>query len=243
MSDSTEQPKDVGGLGRSLCSVCPKCGRTFQLSRRQVLKQSRGIAVYCRVQCAASSNARVRNAMPIVSRTCQHCDAVFLGTRLKRFCERCAAYRKTDSGIPHVCLHCGTQFGGRRKNMRHYCSRRCSATASNADRRGKKYTDDTYAENPLEHIGLVYAFALKFRARRPARYRDGPIDETDQFQDGALGLVLACKRFDASNGATFATFACRYIKGYIMRGMSDWRKADVADAYLTDDGRIAMKIA
>jgi len=60
--------------------------------------------------------------------------------------------------------------------------------------------------NPIKHLPLVhYIVGKKFPAYK---YDD------DVLQEGRLGLIVAAKNYDKSKG-TFATFAYKYISGYI----------------------------
>lgn len=43
----------------------------------------------------------------------------------------------------------------------------------------------------------------------------------DAIQDGRIGLLLACRKFNPALGFKFTTFAYPYIHGYILRGLCD----------------------
>lgn len=58
-----------------------------------------------------------------------------------------------------------------------------------------------------EHINLVHACCQRFRNRG--------IDYDDVFQSGCVGLVKATKKFDASKGLKFSTYAVPVILGEI----------------------------
>lgn len=77
----------------------------------------------------------------------------------------------------------------------------------------------------MEHIGLVFQISKRFVSYRPRRYGYVPLDQTDVFQDGCVGLLYACARFDVAKGVKFSTWAWQYIQGYILRGLSKSRRA------------------
>ncbi len=63
----------------------------------------------------------------------------------------------------------------------------------------------------MDHVGLVCQIAAQHGARIP-------YEETDHFQSGFLGLMIAKRHFDPSRGFTFATYATHWIRSYIRRG-------------------------
>ncbi len=64
--------------------------------------------------------------------------------------------------------------------------------------------------NPLvtENLRLVYTIAKQFHARAMAF--------EDLTQEGMVGLIKAAERFDSSKGCGFATYACYWIRAYIL---------------------------
>ena len=64
------------------------------------------------------------------------------------------------------------------------------------------------------HLPLVAAVARKLLPHLPAH-----VELDDLVQEGALGLLDAARRFDASRGACFETFARRRIEGAILDAM------------------------
>lgn len=69
----------------------------------------------------------------------------------------------------------------------------------------KKSSD--FKINPEDHIKLVHACCQRFRGRG--------IEYDDVFQSGCMGLVKAAKKFDASKGVQFSTYAVPVIIGEI----------------------------
>jgi RNA polymerase sigma factor (sigma-70 family) len=74
------------------------------------------------------------------------------------------------------------------------------------------------AVNPAEHLKLVCLIAnkLAYRPFVPKRGRV-PLEDTEEYAEGCLGLVEAARRFDASLGFKFSTYATHYVRGYILR--------------------------
>lgn len=64
----------------------------------------------------------------------------------------------------------------------------------------------------VEFKSLVYGLAVK--------YRNSGLDKEDLVQEGMLGLLEACKRFDASRNLQFSTYATYWIKKYILLAIS-----------------------
>lgn len=60
----------------------------------------------------------------------------------------------------------------------------------------------------MQHKGLVCRIAARFGARTP-------YEESDQFQSGFIGLMIAARHYDPSRGTTFAGYACKWIMAYI----------------------------
>lgn len=83
----------------------------------------------------------------------------------------------------------------------------------------------------LSYINLVKtnndskAFSELCKKYAPVIYRYAKaIDKThleDASQDGKIGLLLACRKFNPTLGFKFSTFAFPYIHGYILRGSCD----------------------
>jgi hypothetical protein len=206
---------------------CPMCGRQFTMSSRQRAKARIGKPIYCSRKCAAAQNCRQTRE---TIKRCTRCGSLFAGHGNRRFCSiECrnrqqAENRKTDC----VCEYCGRGVVAR-KGQR-FCSNQCAGYYQ-----GGLHPDIgplVFRVDPLEHFGLVAKIARKFVPRRPYRYGYVPIEDTDQFQDGCVGLLFACARFDETRGGQFSTYAWAYIRGFILRGRNDWFRSDVADAYL-----------
>lgn len=77
--------------------------------------------------------------------------------------------------------------------------------------------------DPLEHLGLVGTVCKRYAPYRPPRYGTVPLEHTDEFQDGCMGLLYACAKFDTTRGLQFSTFAWQYIRGYILTGKKQRR--------------------
>lgn len=71
------------------------------------------------------------------------------------------------------------------------------------------------AELLNQHMGLVHLIA----SRMKRLLRGGAMDHDDLVQCGAIGLLLAIRRFDPERGVTFGTFAVPYIRGLILNGI------------------------
>lgn len=56
------------------------------------------------------------------------------------------------------------------------------------------------------NLDLVYYVAHQLRVGK----------DEDACQAGMYGLILAAERFDESKGFEFSTYACKYIRGYIL---------------------------
>lgn len=66
--------------------------------------------------------------------------------------------------------------------------------------------------DPSKHLGLVAAVAGKL-----VGYGDR-LRDTDEFQDGCVGLMVAAKKFKPSRGTKFSTYAYCAIKSHIAQG-------------------------
>lgn len=67
--------------------------------------------------------------------------------------------------------------------------------------------DKSFKINIEEHFGLVHLCAQRFRGRGQ--------EYDDIFQSGCIGLTKAAKKFDASRGVQFSTYAVPVILGEI----------------------------
>ena len=67
-------------------------------------------------------------------------------------------------------------------------------------------------EDPAKHLGLVARIAMRFTAERP-------IEDTDQFGDGCVGLLKAVQLYDPAKRTAFSTFAWYCIRTYILQGI------------------------
>lgn len=65
-----------------------------------------------------------------------------------------------------------------------------------------------------QHLPLVSALAGRLARRVPS------VDRDDLVGAGAVGLMEALRRFDASRGASFAAYATPYIRGEMRRWIS-----------------------
>ncbi|MNZ45780.1 RNA polymerase sigma factor FliA [compost metagenome] len=70
-----------------------------------------------------------------------------------------------------------------------------------------------------QHLPLVRRQALSLQLKLPAS-----VDLDDLIQAGTIGLLDALKRYDASQGATFATFASQRVRGAMLDELRsrDW---------------------
>lgn len=66
----------------------------------------------------------------------------------------------------------------------------------------------TTAIDPLDHRGLVYRVALRYRGRG--------LDLDDLAQEGWIGLMRACALFDPARGHQFSTFAWLWVRRSIL---------------------------
>ena len=69
-----------------------------------------------------------------------------------------------------------------------------------------------YAVDPVLHLGLVYDYVL-----RHCRVH-GPVADTDEYQDGCVGLCIAARKFDPARGTAFSTYATWWIRMHVIRG-------------------------
>jgi RNA polymerase sigma factor (sigma-70 family) len=69
--------------------------------------------------------------------------------------------------------------------------------------------------NPEDHIGLVCSIVLRHLGPQD---HGTPVEDTDQYQNGMLGLLYACRRFDPGRGNRFSTYATACIRGFILGG-------------------------
>jgi len=79
--------------------------------------------------------------------------------------------------------------------------------------------DDTAVEtkvviNPADHLGLVRTIAAKYTPRGT------PIEDTDEYGEGVMGLLRAVEKYDPAQGP-FSTVAWKSIQGAIIQS---WRK-------------------
>ncbi|WP_017429023.1 RNA polymerase sigma factor FliA [Vreelandella jeotgali] len=86
-----------------------------------------------------------------------------------------------------------------------------------------------------EYMPLVRRQALSLQVKLPAS-----IELDDLIQAGTLGLLEALGRFDASQGASFATFASQRIRGAMMDELRtrDWLPRSVRRAARSVDGAV-----
>jgi RNA polymerase primary sigma factor len=84
------------------------------------------------------------------------------------------------------------------------------------------------AIDPLEHQGLVGSIARHYQGRG--------LEFEDLMQEGNIGLLRACERFDPSRGLQFSTYATHYIKGYIRMAIRDKGRFIRVPRHLQDRG-------
>ena len=90
--------------------------------------------------------------------------------------------------------------------------------------------------NPVDHLGLVRYLVL--RVGIGSRL----VDDSEEFADGCVGLIAACKHFDPARGAQFATYASKAIFNRILSGRkrrSRSKKLPLCD--LTEDNSPAVR--
>lgn len=91
-----------------------------------------------------------------------------------------------------------------------------------------KLFQETGSEKALERIcknnnGLLHSIVRSFKPVYAAEcsIREPVISSGDILQDGYIGLIRAVKEYDPERGASFSSVAAIYIRGEIMRGLSD----------------------
>jgi RNA polymerase primary sigma factor len=72
---------------------------------------------------------------------------------------------------------------------------------------------ETPTVDPLDHQGLVYSIALRWQGRG--------LELEDLVQEGNLGLMRACEKFDPERGFQFSTYATYWIRQAITRAIAD----------------------
>lgn len=71
-----------------------------------------------------------------------------------------------------------------------------------------------YAIDPTEHLGLVCSVVAKFADRKT------PLQDTEEYSDGILGLLSACEKFEKDKNVEFSTYAHGCILNAVLQG---WR--------------------
>lgn len=94
---------------------------------------------------------------------------------------------------------------------------------------GDKQARDAAVE---ENIGLVYLVLKRFAGRGH--------DMEELFQIGAIGLIKAVERFDASRGLAFSTYAVPMISGEIRRFLRDDGMLHVSRSIQENARKIAL---
>lgn len=97
------------------------------------------------------------------------------------------------------------------------------AKAKKKDGRRKEWKKQDNGIDPMDHKGLVTKLAVRYLSRCD---QHRPIEETDEYQDGFIGLMEAVDRFDSSMGFSFTTYAYYYIRAYILRAKYGPRRAN-----------------
>jgi RNA polymerase sigma factor (sigma-70 family) len=73
--------------------------------------------------------------------------------------------------------------------------------------------------NAADHLGLVHRIARRYRWACCAA-----LEYEDLVQLGTLGLLRAVEKFDPDRGVAFSTYASRWIKHTIRRGIQNQRR-------------------
>jgi RNA polymerase sigma factor (sigma-70 family) len=73
--------------------------------------------------------------------------------------------------------------------------------------------------NANDHIQLVKKVVNKFNYDRRI-----PIEDTEEFADGMVGLTCACNEYDPKTGNAFSTFAYHCIRNAICVGLRNRKK-------------------
>ena len=89
-----------------------------------------------------------------------------------------------------------------------------------------------YKVNPVEHLGLVKAIALRYARRNPSLALD------DCISAGYEGLLRGCELFDAPKGVQPSTYLYKAIWSYIKNCHSKSKKfnRELPVLFSTDDG-------
>lgn len=116
------------------------------------------------------------------------------------------------------CLNCGQNFWARSRPIGsrrgRFCSKGCQATWHHQKRREKNLRDGPpiIKKEPEKFLHLIASIASRYT-------RERPINETDEYQNGFLGLWLACDTWQALQ--TFKKYArkliCRSIEVALVR--------------------------
>ena len=85
-----------------------------------------------------------------------------------------------------------------------------------------------FVENPADHIGLLTNIVRLVLGTRIA----GPVEDSDAYADGLVGLVRACQKFQPELGYKFSTFAFHCIRNEMRGGHVQRYRQN--RAYLTD---------
>jgi RNA polymerase primary sigma factor len=86
--------------------------------------------------------------------------------------------------------------------------------------------DRAQSTDPLDHQGLVYQIAIRYRGRG--------IDLADLVQEGQFGLIRAAEKFDPERGCKFSTYASHWVKNFILAAIRDQAKAIRVPAYIQE---------
>lgn len=99
-----------------------------------------------------------------------------------------------------------------------------SANKGGRPRRGgaKSGSPVKYVVDATKHLGLVGQIVGTFLRAPP----NVPLEDTQQWSDAILGLLEACRNFDASRGFEFSTYATHCIRN-ALRTANRLRNADV----------------
>ena len=73
--------------------------------------------------------------------------------------------------------------------------------------------------NPMDHTGLVCKIALPYARRWTGRFY--VLEDTDEYQDGMVGLLRAVREFKPELGWHFSTFAFYQIRHAVQVGIRD----------------------
>mgnify|MGYP001601860098 CR=1 FL=1 len=108
------------------------------------------------------------------------------------------------------------QCGGSAAYNKRFCSMACSCERVRQETIARD-KERPFVVNPNDHMRLVYK--ILYRILRTREFLD-----TEEFAEGCLGLMHACRYFKKSKKLAFSTYATHCIKGYVMQCITRKRK-------------------